>query len=126
MLLVGFFQWWYGAGWRDKMSRTIASLSRTSDYFSISLLLKTFFRPFRQISAGEQGKGLQAMFQALLDKLLSRLIGAFIRFFMIIIGAIALLISVLIGLARLIIWPLFPVLPLAGVVLTIAMGTPWK
>ena len=126
MLLVGFFQWWYGAGWRDQCDRISATLSKVSDYFSISLLLKTLFKPFRQISADEQAKGLQGMFQVMLDKLVSCTIGAVVRLFMIVAGVTSLLIVALLGLIRLIIWPLFFFLPLIGIVLMFAVGTPWK
>jgi hypothetical protein len=126
MLLVGFFSWWYGAGWRDQISRISQSIDRLNDYFSVPLLLKTFFKPFREISSGESGKGLQQMFQVFLDKLFSRAIGAFMRFFMIIFGLFAMLFAMLFGLIRLIIWPLFPLLPLVGVVLMFTIGTPWK
>lgn len=126
MLLVGFFSWWYGAGWRDQLSRIAQMIDRIGDYFSISLLLKTFFKPFRQISADEKGRGLSEQFQVFLDKLFSRLIGAFMRFFMIIFGAISMLIVVLIGFIRLIIWPLYPLIPLLGLILCLTVGVPWK
>ena len=126
MLLVGFFSWWYGAGWRDQISRISASIDRLNDYFSISQLLKTFFKPFRQISAGESGKGLSEMFQVFLDKLFSRIIGAIMRLFMIIFGLVAMMFVAIFGVIRLAVWPLFPFMPLVGIILMILVGTPWK
>lgn len=126
MLLVGFFQWWYGAGWRDQYARISVALSRVSDYFSISLLLKTLFKPFRQISADEQARGMQGVFQVMLDKLISRAIGMIMRLFMVVAGVISLLVVALLGLVRLLVWPLFFFLPLIGIVLMFTVGTPWR
>ena len=53
MFLVGIFQWWYGAGWRRHMQRVGLGVLRTADFFSIGLLVRTLFDPFRQISAGQ-------------------------------------------------------------------------
>lgn len=126
MLLVGFLQWWYGAGWRGQVSRIKISLAKTNDFFSILLLLKTFFAPFRQISAGATGRSLGDKFRAWGDRMLSRCIGAFMRFFMILFGIIAMFFVLIISLIRLIFWPIVPFLPIFGVILMSVIGAPWK
>ena len=125
MLVAAFFSWWYGRGWRDQVGRVKTSLARINDTFSIPLLLKTFFAPFRQISAGETGRSLDEKFRAALDKLFSRLIGAFMRFFVIIAGVVIMFLMLVLSLIRLLLWPLLPLLPIAGVVLITTVGTPW-
>lgn len=126
MLLVGFFGWWYNAGWRGQVSRIGNTLTRTNDWFSIPLLIKTFFAPFRQISANEVGNDIGSNFRAWGDLLFSRLIGAFMRFFMIIFGSIALFLVLIFSLIRLALWPLFPLMPVVGVVLMLTVGAPWN
>ena len=126
MLLVGLVSWWYGAGWRGQVARIAQNLAGVSDFFSVPLLLKTFFAPWRQISADETGRSLGDQLRASGDKLFSRAIGAFLRFFMIIFGALAMFLLLIFSLIRLIIWPILPLLPVAGFVLMFAIGAPWK
>ncbi|MCL2280301.1 hypothetical protein FWC31_00215 [Candidatus Saccharibacteria bacterium] len=126
MLLVGFFGWWYRGGWRGQVARIGDSLVRINDWFSIPLLLKTFFAPWRQISANEIGNDPGSNLRAWGDLLFSRVIGAFMRFFMIIFGFIALILVLIVSLIRLILWPLFPFVPAVGVLLMLRAGVPWN
>ena len=126
MLLVGFFSWWYSAGWRGQISRVGETLTRVNDWFSIPLLLKTLFSPFRQISAGETGRDKGSKFRAWGDRMLSRCIGAVMRTFMIILGYATLVLVLILSFIRLILWPVFPFLPLVGFILMISVGAPWK
>ena len=52
MFIVGLLGWWYGAGWRERARMIIERLAKAYDFFSLDLLIKTLFAPFRQISAG--------------------------------------------------------------------------
>ncbi|MCL2173987.1 hypothetical protein FWH58_01675 [Candidatus Saccharibacteria bacterium] len=126
MLLVGFLGWWYNTGWRGQVSRIGDTMIRTNDWFSIPLLIKTFFAPFRQISANEIGNDISSSFRAWSDRMFSRMIGAFMRFFMIIFGAITLVLILIISLIRLILWPIFPLVPVIGMALMLTVGTPWN
>ena len=126
MLLVGFFLWWYSAGWRGQVSRIGDTLVRTNDWFSIPLLIKSFFAPFRQISANETGNDIGSRFRAWGDRMFSRVIGAFMRFFMIIFGMITLALVLVASLVRLVLWPIFPLVPVAGAVVMLTVGTPWN
>lgn len=125
MLIAAFFAWWYGRGWRDQVGRVKTSLVKVNDTFSIPLLLKTLFMPFRQISADVGGRSLEEKFRAALDKLFSRLIGAFMRFFVIIAGVVVIFLLLILSVIRLLLWPLMPFLPVVGVVLMTTVGTPW-
>jgi hypothetical protein len=120
MLAVSFLQWWYSRGWGIYFRGFIARLHSIADFFSIGLLLKTLFSPFRQISAGESSENGKFMV-VFLDKLVSRFIGFFIRFFIIIFGIIGLSATLAIGLVIAIIWPCIPVLPFVGIVVS-SMG----
>ena len=126
MLMVGFFSWWYGAGWRGQVSRVGGTLASVNDFFSIPLLLKTLFAPFRQISADAGGNDIASKFRAWGDRMFSRAIGGFMRIIMIIVGGLTLLVVLFLSLIRLILWPVFPFLPVVGVILMLSVGTPWK
>jgi hypothetical protein len=126
MFIVGMLVWWYGSGWRQRIVYLRERLSSTMDYFSIDLLLKTFFSPFRQISAGKVTGPLAVQMRALLDRLVSRVIGAMIRFFMIIVGVAVIIMQVVFGSVLLVVWAVIPVLPLLGLFGFLTGWVPWK
>ncbi len=99
---------------------------RVADTFSIGLLIKTLFAPFRQISADEDAKNNGGLANVIIDKLVSRLIGCVMRTVMIIVGTVTLILLAIISLIRLIAWPLLPIAPIVGAVLMIVVGAPWK
>ncbi len=101
-------------------------LAGTMDYFSIDLLLRTLFSPFRQISAGSVQGSLSAQMQALGDKIISRMIGMMIRLVMIFIGSVTILLQVVIGSVVLALWAVVPLLPVIAVVLALTGWIPWK
>lgn len=126
MFVIGLMSWWYGRGWRDAAARVGRRLMSLEDYFSIDLLLKTFFSPFRQISAGGANGPLGVQMRAFFDRLISRIIGAMIRLFTIIIGLIAIAIYAFVGLLVLVVWAVIPLMPLIGIVLFITgWMLPW-
>lgn len=95
------------------------------DYFSIDLLVRTWFTPFRQISAGAVDGPIGVQIRAFFDRLISRTIGGIVRSFMIIFGIVALAITAVVGLVFVIAWALVPVLPLLGAGLAIVGWLPW-
>jgi len=94
-------------------------LIAVADFFSIGLLAKTLFSPFRQISAGNVSGPIGVQLRAFFDRLVSRFVGAFVRTSMIIIGTLALFLQSLLGFVTLIIWLIFPFLPVAGLILCV-------
>ncbi len=119
LLVVELFHWWYTDGLRQRAKRVVARLDGTIDYFSMDLLLKTLFAPFRQISAGKVDGSLEVKMRALVDKLFSRVIGAFVRLLILVIGLLTIAIQVLLGLLILLGWALLPLLPIIGLILSI-------
>ena len=96
------------------------------DYFSIGLLLKTLFAPFRQISAGNVRGSLDVQLRAFFDRLISRCIGAVVRLIMIGAGAVAILLNIVVSAVLLLGWMLLPLLPLVGLVLFLVGWMPWS
>lgn len=121
LLVTDLLRWWYGDGWRHRAKLVAARLDGTIDYFSMDLLLKTFFSPFRQISAGRVDGPIGVQLRAMVDKLFSRVIGAIVRLLLLVIGALTIVIQVIFGLVVLLLWAALPLLPIVGVVL-VAMG----
>jgi hypothetical protein len=125
MFILGILSWWYGAGWRQRVTMLREKIASTMDYFSIDLLAKTLFSPFRQISAGKVQGPLGVQMRAFADRIISRVIGGMIRSFMIIIGIVAILLYSIIGSVFVILWAVIPLLPVVGLVLFVSGWVPW-
>lgn len=118
MFLGGLISWWYGRGWLSQWKRVGRQLSATLEFFSIGQLFTSLFSPFRQISANTASDGsFGASIRAFGDQLLSRIIGAFIRFFTIIIGLLVIMFQSLYGIVIMTVWWVLPILPIAGFIL---------
>jgi hypothetical protein len=117
MFLVGMISWWYGRGWQVQFGRVKARLVATIQFFSIGQLFSTLFSPFRQISAGKTKGSLGAVTRALVDQLISRVIGAFVRLFTIIAGIIVLFVQCVVEVIVLIFWLFLPLFPIAGLIM---------
>lgn len=111
------FSWWYGAGWRQRAMTVRERLLATMDYFSIDILLRTYFSPFRQISAGRVEGPLGVKLQAFFDKLISRIIGATVRTFIMLIGVVCIAFQTISGGFILATWVIVPLFPVIGVFL---------
>ncbi len=126
MILIMALKWWYGLGWRGVFVGCWRHLAKVADHFSIGLLLRTLFLPFRQISANETSHEAGSKLNLIVDKLISRIIGLIIRSVTIITGIICLALVVVWSLICLAIWPLLPVAPVCGIILMLKVGVPWK
>ena len=115
-MLGGLLQWWYAGGWGMFASSLKDRLRNTADLFSIGILFKTLFAPFRQISAVSSGT---SKWQAFLDRLFSRMVGGVVRLLIIQAGIITLVFQAVVGVLLVIIWPLVPFLPIACIVLAV-------
>lgn len=114
MFLVGIFQWWYGSGWLRHAKRSYVGILRISDFFSISLLLKTLFNPFKQISAGRVSGSFPVQLSAFFDRLFSRIVGGVIRLLTVFIGMMAILLRAAWAVMSITLWTLLPLTPLVG------------
>jgi len=127
MFLVGFISWWYGRGWAQYIQSVKNHLMRTIDFFSITVLAQTLFAPFRQISAGKVDGSLSVIVGALVDKLISRVIGFIIRSVVLVVGLIVIIVQLIISVVLVIFWGLIPILPVAGLILaTIGWAPAWQ
>jgi len=107
-MLFSFFAWWYGPGWlgaiQDIRKRTVG----VGHSFSVAILLKTLFAPWRRITT-QAGAGIDAKFRAMIDNLVSRVVGFTVRlgvllYALLLAGATAVFFAVVA-----LIWPVMPV-----------------
>jgi hypothetical protein len=87
------------------------------NYFSIPELLKTLFSPWRRynISYG-RGFDIKRFFEVLVFNVLSRVLGAIMRVFLIIIGTAIEVIIFFLGILAIFFWLLLPILLILGLV----------
>lgn len=126
MQIVGVIIWWYTGGWVQAARRVMLKLDGLLDYFSIDLLIRTLFSPFRQISAGAVDGPIDIKVRAFFDKLISRLIGALVRLVVLLIGVLSIIVGVAGGLLYLLGWAVVPFLPVIGLIVMLAGWIPWK
>jgi len=94
--------------WRDYLRFNL-------NYFSVPLLLRTFFSPWRkyQVSYGK-GFDIGRYAEAFFSNLIFRIFGAIIRAFLIVIGVIAEIVIILGGAVAFFAWLVFPALMALG------------
>ena len=87
----------------------------------MSSLIRTLFKPFRQISAesANDTASLDIKFHMFLDRLISRLVGFFSRIVLLLAGVLIIIFGGIISLILIILWPIIPALPIVGVILAV-------
>ena len=113
MFVVALLQWWYGAGWKRQLVAFRDHIAGTYDYFSIDLLARSWFAPFRQISAGKVQGSLAVHWRAFVDRTISRFIGALMRTIIMLVGTVAIALSCIVGVAVVMVWLVVPFIPVA-------------
>jgi hypothetical protein len=85
------------------------------NYFSLPLLLKTFFAPWKKYEwSYGQGFDAKRYLEVFSSNLMSRILGAIVRSFIVIAGLIAAIIVILLGLILFIGWLFLPLIVLVG------------
>jgi hypothetical protein len=107
VMLFEFFGWWYGQGWIESWKRAQHWVDLVRLQFSIPVLLRTLFSPWRQI-VSLPGRSLEERFRSALDNLVSRFIGFLVRLLVLFTALLLMVVVGLIGLVIAIIWPLIP------------------
>lgn len=116
MLFVSLFKWWYSDGLRQRAKTMVMRLDGVVDYFSIDLLLKTLFQPFRQDVTGSVDGSLDVKLHAFADNMISRVLGALIRMTILIFGIISIILYSFLFILALVVWILVPLIPVISIV----------
>lgn len=106
-MLLSFFSWWYGRGWKQVVDNFGPRLQRIAASFSVHQLFRTLFAPWRRIITAP-GRSLDAKLRAWADNAFSRVIGFVVRVGVLLAAGIMLLVVSILTLVELIMWPLLP------------------
>ena len=118
MAIAEMIFWWYSRGWGVFVKKLGGWLSSVTDFFSMDSLLRTLFKPYRQISAESAGDtaSLDLKFHMFIDRLISRVIGFFSRLVLLVVGLVIIVLGGLFSLILIILWPFIPFLPIVGII----------
>lgn len=120
MLIVAFVQWWYGPGWKDAASRIVRRIRHAYLDFSVPILLRTLFSPWRRITTDANGAVGQQL-RAIIDNTVSRFVGLTVRLIALLLALLMIIGTSVFGGLLLIIWPLAPALGLLLIIGGVAL-----
>ena len=117
-MIFEMLRWWYGTGWLQATHRIGTWTKGVERIFSISLIFRTLFAPWRRI-VSITGKSFDAKIRDALDNLVSRCVGFTIRFGVLIVAGIATLFTFIAGILVVGLWPLLPFITIYCIVRSI-------
>lgn len=109
VMFFEFFLWWYTQGWAQAGKNGLNWSKNIQRMFSVTVLLKTLFAPWKRIIA-PPGRSMDEKMRGLVDNLTSRLVGFFVRCGVLFVSIILTVLSLLAGLLVVVIWPALPAL----------------
>lgn len=92
-------------------------ITKISQLFSVPILLRTLFAPWRRIVT-QPGAGIDAQMRALGDNMISRTIGFAVRVIVLLTAGVCMFAMTVIAALELVLWPLVPLM----IVVSIVMG----
>ena len=101
--------WWYGPGWLGAWKGSLTWVKNVQLAFSVDVLLKTLFSPWKRIIS-LPGRSMDEKFRAMIDNLVSRVIGFMVRVIVLIAALVMILITAVAGVTLALLWPLVPLL----------------
>ncbi len=121
---IAYIRWHYSTAYRDITRIWFNYLWFLFHFFSIALLLKTFFQPFRRIQE-EKTKtfNLQEIGENLAINLMMRLVGMLLRLVILSLGLVIIFLFFLGGLIFYVFWTAFPVAALILILLSLNVLT---
>jgi hypothetical protein len=110
MLAIALLKWWYSLGWQTAAKKLTVFLTGIGRQFSIVIILETLFSPWKQLVAtNDPNRPINLKLRGVLDNLISRFVGFWIRLFTLLAGLIITVVIGGLGLISLLLWPFVPV-----------------
>jgi len=118
-LILLFFSWWYGYLPHRLYLALKAAILTITDLFSVRLLFKTLFAPWKRDIISYEGLTLQQKFQVLMLNLSSRFIGFIVKIFVLAAFIIIFSLTTAIFIATFLLWLAFPIVVIGLLILGI-------
>lgn len=107
VMVFEFLRWWYGPGWVDAWRKAGFLVVGIERAFSITILLKTLFLPWKQI-VSLPGRSIEEKIKAGIDNLISRMVGFFARLTALLAALVLGALCAVVGFLAAVLWPLLP------------------
>ena len=123
-IVLVFWRWYYGEAVKGVVTAWKNFIIFATNYFSIPLLLKTLFAPWkRDITKKPRGLNLKKFFEYVAFNTISRGLGFIVRVFTIIAGIIYLILTIVIGAVVFVLWLALPYIILGLLIFGIILLT---
>ena len=110
-IIPSYLIWHYSEALKDITRVWTNFLWFISNFFSLPLLFKTFFAPWKRIEEKRpRGFSLEIIAEVVIANTLMRFVGAVIRFGVVVVGIVAILFVFWFGIFFFVLWLLLPVL----------------
>ncbi len=107
MIAIELLSWWYGHGWKLVLRHAAERLVKVSHMFSVPILLRTLWSPWRRIIT-YPGASLEAKMRAAGDNFVSRMVGFSVRAMVLFSAGVMLCGTALYSAGLILLWPLVP------------------
>jgi len=110
-LLLYYIRWHYGKAIVDYVNIVHNFVWFFYNFFSIPLMARTLFSPFRRLGESYKGQGLnlEAFFSTIIINSLMRIVGFLLRSLLILIGLFFIILSIVVGSVFFVVWIIAPV-----------------
>lgn len=109
---LNYFQWHYTLAYVDifHIWRNITAF--LFNFFSIPILVRTFFAPWKRLQAERETKGFDLIdsLSTGFINLIMRIVGAMMRTVLIVVGLCVVVIAIIVGIIFFILWMLAPII----------------
>ncbi len=114
--IFDYFVWHYSRAFRDVSSFWMNMAWFVMHFFSMPLLLRTLFSPWKRVTTEHSKEGFEDLAETVIFNIMSRVVGSLIRSVLFIMGLITLLLLFLGYVSFLILWMFLPVVALMSFV----------
>lgn len=106
-MIIELMRWWYTTGWMHAAHRISTWTLGVYHTFSVGILLRTLFAPWRRIIS-IPGRSIDARIHAAFDNFISRCIGCIVRSITLVVASGMMIAAFVAGLMLCVVWPCIP------------------
>lgn len=108
--MVDFFLWYYSRAFYEIISVWMNLMWFITHFFSMPLLLKTLFAPWKRMTDSNRHTGLEDLLATIVMNIMTRVFGAIIRICIITVGLLILLFGIVALCLIVLSWVILPLL----------------
>lgn len=121
LFVLDFSLWYYSGALRGIVSVFLNFLWFTTHFFSMPLLLRTLFAPWKRMTDVYGGGGVEAFLETTVMNMMSRIVGVVVRVTFLSMGALSLICTTVLMFVVLAFWVLFPVFLAYGLFFSVTL-----